>query len=98
MTPTPRPASPGSGPAGSPRIPPPGTRAARIARGLGRGSAAARSRRQPSASFRAMPGPELSVVVSTLGNYDVLRRVLDGYSGQDAPPESFEVVVAMDRA
>lgn len=45
-----------------------------------------------------MPGPELSVVVSTLGNYDVLRRVLDGYSGQDAPPESFEVVVAMDRA
>jgi GT2 family glycosyltransferase len=45
-----------------------------------------------------MPGPELSVVVSTLGNYDVLRRVLDGYSRQDAPPGSFEVVVAMDRA
>lgn len=45
-----------------------------------------------------MPGPELSVVVPTLGSYDLLRRVLDGYARQDAPPGSFEVVVAMDRA
>ena len=42
--------------------------------------------------------PELSVVISTLGNYDVLRRVLDGYSRQDAPPGSFEVLVVADRA
>lgn len=45
-----------------------------------------------------MPGPDLSVVLSTLGNYDVLRRVLDGYSRQTAPPESFEVIVVVDRA
>lgn len=42
--------------------------------------------------------PELSVVISTLGNYDVLERVLDGYSRQDATPGSFEVVVVADAA
>jgi GT2 family glycosyltransferase len=40
----------------------------------------------------------LSVVISTLGNYETLRRVLDGYSRQDADDGSFEVVVAMDAA
>jgi GT2 family glycosyltransferase len=44
------------------------------------------------------PGPSLSVVISTLGNYEVLRRVLDGYATQDAPVGSFEVVVVADRA
>jgi GT2 family glycosyltransferase len=42
--------------------------------------------------------PRLSVVLSTLGNYDVLRRVLDGYSAQDAVPGSFEMIVVSDRA
>jgi GT2 family glycosyltransferase len=42
--------------------------------------------------------PDLSVVISTLGNYDVLRRVLDGYSRQDAPAGSFEVLVVVDHA
>ena len=42
--------------------------------------------------------PTLSIVISTLGNYEVLERVLDGYGRQDAAPGSFEVVVAMDRA
>jgi GT2 family glycosyltransferase len=42
--------------------------------------------------------PELSVVLSTLGNYAVLRRVLDGYAGQDAPPGSFELIVVVDQA
>ena len=45
-----------------------------------------------------MPGPDLSVVLSTLGNYDVLRRVLDGYERQDAPDGAFEVVVVADSA
>ncbi len=45
-----------------------------------------------------VPRPELSVVVSTLGNYAVLQRVLDGYSRQDAPPGSFELIVVADRA
>ena len=46
-----------------------------------------------------MPSPpELSVVISTLGNYDVLRRVLDGYARQDAAPGSFEVLVVVDHA
>src|SRR4051794_32686838 len=40
----------------------------------------------------------LSVVLSTLGNYEVLRQVLDGYSDQDAPPGSFELVVVADKA
>jgi GT2 family glycosyltransferase len=45
-----------------------------------------------------MPGPDLSVVLSTLGNYDVLRRVLDGYARQTAPVGSFEVTVVVDSA
>lgn len=43
-------------------------------------------------------GPQLSVILSTLGNYDVLRRVLDGYDLQDAEPGSFEMVVVADKA
>jgi GT2 family glycosyltransferase len=43
------------------------------------------------------PGPSLSVVVPTLGSYDVLRRVLDGYSRQDARDGSFEVIVVADQ-
>lgn len=43
-------------------------------------------------------GPQLSVVISTLGNYATLKRVLDGYSRQDTPPASFEVLVVMDAA
>jgi GT2 family glycosyltransferase len=42
--------------------------------------------------------PELSVVISTLGNHATLERVLDGYSRQRAPAGSFEVVVVMDAA
>jgi GT2 family glycosyltransferase len=37
-------------------------------------------------------------VISTLGNYETLERVLDGYSHQTAPAGSFEVVVVTDRA
>jgi glycosyltransferase involved in cell wall biosynthesis len=40
---------------------------------------------------KPLPGPELSVVLSTLG-------VLDGYSSQDAPPQSFELLVVTDLA
>src|SRR3954471_8649284 len=40
--------------------------------------------------------PQLSVVLSTLGNYAVLERVLDGYDRQDAPPGSFEMLVVAD--
>jgi GT2 family glycosyltransferase len=40
--------------------------------------------------------PELSVVLSTLGNYPVLKRVLDAYERQDAPAGSFEVLVVSD--
>ena len=43
-------------------------------------------------------GAELSVVVSTLGNYGGLGRVLDRYGEQDAPAGSFEVIVVVDRA
>lgn len=42
--------------------------------------------------------PDISVVVSTLGNYEVLRRVLDGYDRQDAEPGSFELIVVVDMA
>lgn len=42
--------------------------------------------------------PDITVVISTIGNHSVLRRVLDGYSRQDVPPSRFEVVVVMDRA
>lgn len=41
--------------------------------------------------------PKLTVVLSTLGNYPVLKKVLDGYDRQDAPPGSFEVLVVCDR-
>jgi GT2 family glycosyltransferase len=44
------------------------------------------------------PRPELSVVISTLGNHALLRRVLDGYERQTASPESFEVLVVADCA
>lgn len=42
--------------------------------------------------------PELSVIISTLGNYSGLARVLDGYENQDAPHGSFEVLVVVDLA
>ena len=42
--------------------------------------------------------PQLTVVLSTFGNYEGLRRVLDGYERQDAPPGSFEVAVVVDLA
>ena len=41
--------------------------------------------------------PQLSVVLSSLGNYTVLRRVLDGYEHQDAPAGSFELIVVVDK-
>jgi GT2 family glycosyltransferase len=40
---------------------------------------------------------ELSIVLSTLGNHEVLGLVLDGYERQDAPPGSFELIVVADR-
>jgi GT2 family glycosyltransferase len=40
--------------------------------------------------------PELSVVISTLGSYETLERVLDGYSRQTAPTGSFEIVLVVD--
>jgi GT2 family glycosyltransferase len=50
-------------------------------------------------SGQPAPGePRISVLLSTLGNYDVLRRVLDGYSQQDAALGSFEMIVVADRA
>jgi cellulose synthase/poly-beta-1,6-N-acetylglucosamine synthase-like glycosyltransferase len=42
--------------------------------------------------------PRLSIVLSTLGNYPVLKRVLDGYDRQTAPAGSFELLVVADRA
>src|SRR3954453_16915327 len=52
----------------------------------------------PLAYFAAVETehPQLSVVLSTLGNYPVLERVLDGYDRQDAPPGSFEMLVVAD--
>lgn len=47
---------------------------------------------------RDRSGPSLSVVLSTLGNHEGLRRVLDGYSAQTADPGEFEVIVAVDVA
>ena len=41
--------------------------------------------------------PSLSVVLSTLGNYAVLEKVLDGYDRQTAPVGSFELLVVADR-
>ncbi len=40
----------------------------------------------------------MSIVVPVLGNYGVLRRVLDGFEHQDAPAGSFELMVVCDRA
>jgi GT2 family glycosyltransferase len=40
--------------------------------------------------------PELSVVISTIGMYDILERVLDRYGEQGAGPGAFEVIVAAD--
>jgi len=40
----------------------------------------------------------LSVVLPTLGNHEVLARVLDGYERQDVPAGSFEMIVVSDRA
>src|SRR4051812_47663376 len=40
--------------------------------------------------------PQLTVVLSTLGNYPVLARVLDGYERQNASAGSFEVLVVAD--
>lgn len=52
-----------------------------------------------SAPFgEALPPPQLSVVLSTLGNHDLLRRVLDGYEEQSSPPATFELIVVADRA
>ncbi len=42
--------------------------------------------------------PQLSVVISTLGNHAALERVLDGYSAQNTSEGSFEVVVVLDAA
>src|SRR5215208_1358528 len=42
--------------------------------------------------------PELSVVISTLGMYDALGRVLHGYSRQNADARAFDVVVVVDQA
>jgi GT2 family glycosyltransferase len=42
--------------------------------------------------------PIFSVVLSTLGNHDGLRRVLDGYSAQTVTPDEFEVIIAVDVA
>ncbi len=41
---------------------------------------------------------KLSIVISTLGNYAVLARVLDGLSHQSVAPGTFEVLVVADRA
>jgi GT2 family glycosyltransferase len=45
-----------------------------------------------------VPEPRLSVVLSTIGMHDVLRRVLDGFGRQDLPPTEFELVLAVDAA
>lgn len=45
-----------------------------------------------------MPDPRLSVLLPSLGRYDVLRRVLDGFDRQDAPAGSFELIVVVDVA
>ncbi len=45
-----------------------------------------------------LPVPDVTVVISTLGNYGGLRRVLDTYERQTAPAGSFEVIVAVDAA
>jgi GT2 family glycosyltransferase len=47
---------------------------------------------------RLSESPELSVVISTLGNHAGLHQVLDGYTRQDAATGTFEVLVVTDRA
>jgi GT2 family glycosyltransferase len=42
--------------------------------------------------------PRVSVVLSTLGSYETLAKVLDGYERQDASAGSFELLVVSDRA
>ena len=42
--------------------------------------------------------PQLSVVISTLGRYELLERVLDGFARQDVDPRRFEVLVVADAA
>jgi len=42
--------------------------------------------------------PEITVIISTLGNYSGLARVLDGYARQTAPAGSFTVLVVSDAA
>jgi GT2 family glycosyltransferase len=42
--------------------------------------------------------PKLTVIVSTLGNHAMLKRVLDGYEHQDAPAGSWELMVVTDLA
>ena len=44
-----------------------------------------------------LPSPEISIVLSTLGNYEMLRRVLDAYERQTVGPDSFELLVVSDR-
>jgi GT2 family glycosyltransferase len=50
------------------------------------------------AESAASGGARLSVVLPTLGNHELLRRVLDGYERQRTPAGSFEVIVVADRA
>ena len=40
----------------------------------------------------------MSIVVPSYGNYDVLRRVLDGYDRQDCASDVFELIVVTDLA
>lgn len=42
--------------------------------------------------------PEITVVISTLGNYETLTRVLAGFAKQSAAPASFDVLVVVDAA
>lgn len=51
-----------------------------------------------SSAVAAEVEPPLTVVLSTLGNYASLERVLDAYSDQRAPAGTFEMVVVVDKA
>jgi GT2 family glycosyltransferase len=50
------------------------------------------------AALRHLVTPKLTVVISTLGNHALLRRVLDGYERQDAAAGSWEMIVVSDLA
>jgi GT2 family glycosyltransferase len=52
----------------------------------------------PGSSDPSADVPQISVVIPTLEGYDLLRRVLDGFSRQSAPDGSFEVLVVVDSA